>query len=1077
MVGLVEQITGRRDAGTAAGAAEDLQGAADNALRIFISYSRADLAIAEGLTDALLRNGFDVKIDVRDLPYGEEWQAELADFIAKSDTVVWLVSPDSVKSKWCNWELGEVVRLSKRLVPVRARAVDADSLPESLGRINLLPNQGTYEPARDEAALVAALNNNRGWLKKATSLAEQARDWMAADRDGAHLMRGRALAEAETWSTSTPRDTPSPAAEILELILASRRAQQRRRKIGIGVAAAVLAGAVGLGWFGYSQQRNAVEQERVAVATAAQRRNEVARKLLESESQLGAALGNLSAAAPEEATAIGRVQASWAERLTPIREVVKSDGLRLWTIAGKQVLATGDRMMTYSDGSVVGFAPASDNDYVLVDSLGRILHLDRNGKIVRSLQWNGLVAPGTYGEPFPGYGVASNELALGGLSRLELFKVGDSTILAVGTRAATYAGGEDMVAFYLDLKNGIFLPGGGGAGQAYTRQGNGNPDCSAGFDLGPLGEFGKAYADRGIAPPFKLVNPFDFTSPVMCLQGRYLDSGELAAVEASEESFDFISPTGQFLALPVLKPELDLWEPVEEAKLQRTRMGGSFSEIQPLGDGYAMDFLPAETFNENAMFRGGDNAGFFYTRTHLEAVRSGSDPMTLPPELKTYERNGRNIVVSLHSDKWLKPEVCWFDAAFVVESCESLGEIYDAGGGMFLSRSGAYVVVVGMNTMADSVTLIDIDAKVRRVPLQRSNDTVIEAFTDAAEERLFAIDERGVVWTYSLPSMELISTFDLNWRDGTEEGALRIGRSYVDLSSRGVVRLLDIETQLPDWIAAPFATGAEIEGASLSSDGAVVLAKAASGEVRVLDGRTGMPLTSVFKPDGPCGYIEHETSSDTLELTCASVLRRTPRPVQAVGGDLSAYALDSQTAAERFFATVEEFDLGAYASKSLDVAVPEIKGTVEEFIDTSNAEPEPAAQSAIAVADPPAIVALSWPVSGPVISKFEEGPKDHRDGIGIGAAEGTAVTAAADGVVIYAGDGLKVFGNTVLVRHEAGVVTVYGHLSRMLVERGQTVARGEQLGHSGMTGDADVPKLHFEVRQDSQPVDPAGYLE
>jgi hypothetical protein len=71
-----------------------------DALKIFISYSRADLETAERLVDSLLGNGFEVKIDVRDLPYGEEWQTELADFIAASDTVFWLVSPDSVKSKW-----------------------------------------------------------------------------------------------------------------------------------------------------------------------------------------------------------------------------------------------------------------------------------------------------------------------------------------------------------------------------------------------------------------------------------------------------------------------------------------------------------------------------------------------------------------------------------------------------------------------------------------------------------------------------------------------------------------------------------------------------------------------------------------------------------------------------------------------------------------------------------------------------------------------------------------------------------------------------------------------------------------
>jgi TIR domain len=80
-------------------------------LKLFISYSRRDMAAADATVLALEGQGFEVTIDRRDLPYGEEWQQELADFIRASDTVVWLVSPDSVKSRWCNWELGEVVRL------------------------------------------------------------------------------------------------------------------------------------------------------------------------------------------------------------------------------------------------------------------------------------------------------------------------------------------------------------------------------------------------------------------------------------------------------------------------------------------------------------------------------------------------------------------------------------------------------------------------------------------------------------------------------------------------------------------------------------------------------------------------------------------------------------------------------------------------------------------------------------------------------------------------------------------------------------------------------------------------------
>jgi TIR domain len=75
---------------------------APHKLRAFISYSRRDAVISEGLVASLEAAGIQVIIDRRDLPYGEEWQKELADFIRASDTVVWLISPDSIASKWCH---------------------------------------------------------------------------------------------------------------------------------------------------------------------------------------------------------------------------------------------------------------------------------------------------------------------------------------------------------------------------------------------------------------------------------------------------------------------------------------------------------------------------------------------------------------------------------------------------------------------------------------------------------------------------------------------------------------------------------------------------------------------------------------------------------------------------------------------------------------------------------------------------------------------------------------------------------------------------------------------------------------
>ncbi len=116
---------------------------------------------------------------------------------------------------------------------------------------------------------------------------------------------------------------------------------------------------------------------------------------------------------------------------------------------------------------------------------------------------------------------------------------------------------------------------------------------------------------------------------------------------------------------------------------------------------------------------------------------------------------------------------------------------------------------------------------------------------------------------------------------------------------------------------------------------------------------------------------------------------------------------------------------------------------------------------------------MRWPVRGRVVANYGKGS----DGIDISVPEGTPIKAAENGVVIYSGDGLKEFGNTVLVRHDNGLVTVYGNASKLNVQRGQKVKRGEELGRSGMTGNATSPKLHFEVRKNSTPVDPAKYLE
>jgi murein DD-endopeptidase MepM/ murein hydrolase activator NlpD len=138
---------------------------------------------------------------------------------------------------------------------------------------------------------------------------------------------------------------------------------------------------------------------------------------------------------------------------------------------------------------------------------------------------------------------------------------------------------------------------------------------------------------------------------------------------------------------------------------------------------------------------------------------------------------------------------------------------------------------------------------------------------------------------------------------------------------------------------------------------------------------------------------------------------------------------------------------------------------------------EQAESSGEAAPDSTGIGRMRWPVKGRVISAYSRSGGKANDGIDIAVPEGTPVKAAENGVVIYAGDGLKEFGNTVLVRHDNGLVTVYGNASELKVKRGQTVKRGDAIALSGMSGNADSPKLHFEVRKNSAPVDPRTFLE
>lgn len=143
------------------------------------------------------------------------------------------------------------------------------------------------------------------------------------------------------------------------------------------------------------------------------------------------------------------------------------------------------------------------------------------------------------------------------------------------------------------------------------------------------------------------------------------------------------------------------------------------------------------------------------------------------------------------------------------------------------------------------------------------------------------------------------------------------------------------------------------------------------------------------------------------------------------------------------------------------------------------AAPRPAAKPRVRVPPPPAKQGggFAWPLRGKVLSRF--GPKQgglHNDGINIAAPKGTPIRAAENGIVAYAGNELRGFGNLLLIRHSGGWITAYAHADALLVRRGDKINKGQVVARVGATGNVVSPQLHFEIRKGKQAVNPLRHL-
>ena len=200
-------------------------------LKVFISYSRKDsAAFADELVAGLEYGGFAPFLDRHDIVAGEEWEARLGGLIEQSDTVVFIVSPEAIKSDRCVWEVDKTLALSKRLLPVIHIAVPDNLIPEKLSRLQFVRFDAGRGVTRPLQELADALRQDLNWIREHTRLGEIATRWDRRGRPKSLLLRGDDIDAAKKWMAA--RNAAAP--EITDAQRAFIRASEEAEATQVG---------------------------------------------------------------------------------------------------------------------------------------------------------------------------------------------------------------------------------------------------------------------------------------------------------------------------------------------------------------------------------------------------------------------------------------------------------------------------------------------------------------------------------------------------------------------------------------------------------------------------------------------------------------------------------------------------------------------------------------------------------------------------------------------------------------------------------------------------------------------------
>ncbi|HUK96393.1 MAG TPA: TIR domain-containing protein [Gaiellaceae bacterium] len=234
---------------------------------VFVSYSRRDGDFVHRLVDGLAEHGKDVWVDVDGVRDAEVFPAVLRSAVEQCDGFVFVISPDSVASGYCEQEVDHALELNKRIVPLLLRPVADESVPEGIRVRNWIPFAGetAFEPGLER--VLEALDTDLDWAREHTRWLVKSIEWDGERREKSFLLRGSELAAAEGWLARTGKE-PEPTALQREYVAASRLAATRRQRTMLGVAAGVAAVSLGLLVFALISRGQAIDARDTARSQA-----------------------------------------------------------------------------------------------------------------------------------------------------------------------------------------------------------------------------------------------------------------------------------------------------------------------------------------------------------------------------------------------------------------------------------------------------------------------------------------------------------------------------------------------------------------------------------------------------------------------------------------------------------------------------------------------------------------------------------------------------------------------------------------------------------------------------------------